>query len=231
MKSVSMKTVKDIYIVNVPPGSGKGSLSHLCKKNLGWAHLSTGNLCRQHIARMTDIGLKIDHAIKSGKLIDDELMIDMVASWIQEATESSSGIILDGFPRTVAQARALDYLFAQDNFNNSSVTVVSMNINDDHVINRLKTRFVCQNDACQVVYSIAHEERGDLMCQECGSPIVQRIDDKSNVVFERLKTYHRFADDLLDYYRNSSRKVIDLNVELPLDNVFKTFIESTGKCA
>ena len=129
-----MKSVKDIYIFVGPPGSGKGSLSHLCKKNLGWAHLSTGNLCRQHIARMTDIGLKIDHAIKSGKLIDDELMIDMVASWIQEATELSSGIILDGFPRTVAQARALDYLFAQDNFNNSSVTVVSMNIHDDHVM-------------------------------------------------------------------------------------------------
>jgi adenylate kinase len=163
-------------------------------------------------------------------LIDDELMIDMVASWIQEATESASGIILDGFPRTVAQARALDYLFAQDNFNNSSVTVVSMNINDDHVINRLKTRFVCQSDSCQVVYSILpHQEDIDLVCQECGSLIVQRIDDKSDVVFERLKTYHRFADDLLDYYRNSSRKVIDLNVELPLDNVFKAFIESTGK--
>ncbi len=227
-----MKSVKDIYIFVGPPGSGKGSLSHLCKKNLGWAHLSTGNLCRQHIARMTDIGLKIDHAIKSGKLIDDELMIDMVASWIQEATELSSGIILDGFPRTVAQARALDYLFAQDNFNNSSVTVVSMNIHDDHVINRLKTRFVCQSDSCQVVYSILpHQVHTDLVCQECGSPVVQRIDDKSDVVFERLKTYHRFADDLLDYYRNSSRKVIDLNVELPLDNVFKAFIESTGKVA
>ncbi len=187
---------------------------------------------RQHIARMTDIGMKIDHAIKSGKLIDDELMIDMVASWIQEATESSSGIILDGFPRTVAQARALDYLFAQDTFNNSSVTIVSMNINDDRVINRLKTRFVCQNDACQVVYSISPtDDSKELICQECGSFVVQRIDDKSEVVFERLKTYHRFADDLLEYYRNSSRKVIDLNVELPLDNVFKAFIESTGKWA
>ncbi len=227
-----MKSVKDIYIFIGPPGSGKGSLSYLCKKNLGWAHLSTGNLCRQHIARMTDIGLKIDHAIKLGKLIDDGLMIDMVASWIQEVSESSSGIILDGFPRTVAQARALDFLFNRDTFKDSSVTVVSMNINDDNVISRLKKRVVCERDACQIAYSISsQQDYPDRMCQECGSPVIQRIDDRSDVVFERLKTYHRFADDILDYYRSSSRKIIDLNVELPLDNVFKTFIESTGKWA
>ncbi|MBY0109876.1 MAG: nucleoside monophosphate kinase [Candidatus Babeliaceae bacterium] len=227
-----MKSVKDIYILIGPPGSGKGSLSHLLKKNLGWAHLSTGNLCRQHITRMTDIGLKIDHAIKSGKLIEDKLMITMVASWIQEATIASSGIILDGFPRTVAQARALDYIFNQDSFKNSSITIVSMNINDDHVINRLRTRYVCQNDACQAVYSIiSHQHHTNLECQECGSPVIQRIDDKGDIVFERLKIYHRFADDLLDYYRNSSHKVIDLNVEMPLENVFKMFIQSAGKCA
>ncbi len=225
-----MKSLKDIYIFIGPPGSGKGSLSHLCKKSFGWAHLSTGNLCRQHIARMTDIGLQIDQAIKSGKLISDDLMIDMVNQWIKEVALSSQGIILDGFPRTVSQAKALDDLFSQKEFVDASVTIVSMNINDEQVINRLKTRLVCQNEACQAVYSfLPSQVSKGLTCQECKDVLIQRVDDNSDVVYERLKTYHHYADDLLVYYRNSVCKVIDLNVELPLDYVFKTFVESTGK--
>lgn len=227
-----MKPLKDIYIFIGPPGSGKGSLSHLCKKTFGWAHLSTGNLCRQHIARMTHIGTQIDTAIKSGKLISDDLMIEMVYQWIQEVAETSQGIILDGFPRTVSQARALDALFSQKKFSDSTVTIVAMNIHDDNVIDRLRTRFVCQNDACQAVYSfLPSQVNQPLLCQECGNPLTQRVDDKSDVVYERLKTYHHYADDLLEYYRSSLCKMINLNVELPLDTVFQTFIESAGKLA
>lgn len=225
-----MKIVKDIYIFIGPPGSGKGSLSHLCKKKLGLTHLSTGNLCRQHITRMTDIGIRIDRAIKSGKLIDDDLMVEMVSSWIPEAVNSSAGIILDGFPRTVAQARALDALFSREHFKGTVVTVVAMNINDDHVVDRLRARFVCEEESCQAVYSFTPKTGGAVIaCEECGSTLVQRTDDKSDVVYERLRVYHRYADDLLKHYRDSSYRVIDLNVEFPLEHVFKTFIESTGK--
>lgn len=224
-----MKAVKDIYILIGPPGAGKGSLSQLCKKQLGWSHLSTGDLCRQHITRMTEIGKKIDQAIKAGKLIDDTLMVSMVASWIQAAGFESSGIILDGFPRTVAQAGALDALFADNDFRHVSVTVVAMKIGDDRVINRLKTRFVCQRDECQAVYSgAALLDEKKSICTECGGQLIQRIDDQDDVIFERLKMYHYYAEDLLNYYRSSACKIIDLDVEVPLDLVFKKFVDATG---
>lgn len=220
-----MKSLKNIYIFIGPPGSGKGSLSHLCKKNFGWAHLSTGNLCRQHIAHQTEIGQQIDQIIKMGKLIDDELMIKMVAAWIDEVAQTAQGIILDGFPRTTAQARALDALFAENRFADAGVTVVTMNIHDDRVINRLRTRYVCQREGCQAIYScVTGQCPTDMKCQECGASIVQRADDSDNVVHERLKTYHHYADDLLNYYRGSYRKIIDLNVEEPLDTVFQSFV-------
>ncbi len=225
-----MKSIKDIYIFIGPPGSGKGSLSHLCKKNFGWAHLSTGNLCRQHIARMTDIGVQIDQILKSGKLIHDDLMIAMVSAWIQEVAEHVAGVILDGFPRTVEQARALDALFSQDFFAQASITVVAMHIHDDHILGRLKTRFVCENESCQVAYSYtSHESCLQLTCKECDYPLKKRTDDASDVVYERLKIYHQYAGTLLDYYKNSWHKMITLNAELPLENVFNSFMQSTGK--
>lgn len=224
-----MTADKKIYIFVGPPGSGKGSLSYLCKKNLGWAHLSTGNLCRQHIGRMTDIGQQIQSAINAGKLIDDQLMITMVERWVDEWMQSATALILDGFPRTVAQARALDRLFTQ-RFNNAESVVVTMKISDNLVISRLKTRYVCQNEECQTVYALTGlQAQTQVVCKECSSTLVQRNDDTSDVVQERLKTYHRYAADLLAYYRGMGRKIIDLNVELPLEHVFNTFVASTGK--
>ena len=101
-----VKATKQLVIFLGPPGSGKGSLSQLCVENFGWKQLSTGYLCRKHIKEQTEIGKQIDFLIKSGKLISDKLIIDMVEQWLQESMRQSSFIILDGFPRNIAQAEA-----------------------------------------------------------------------------------------------------------------------------
>ncbi len=227
-----MKPLKDVYIFIGPPGSGKGSLSYLCKKRFGWAHLSTGNLCRQHITQKSPLGIQIDQAINAGKLISDDLMIAMVAEWMTEVMQTAQGVIFDGFPRTVAQAEALATLFSKKEELHAQVTIVIMNINDEIVMKRLKTRFVCQKDSCQAVYSCETVGGRQLVsCPECGGALIQRTDDQSTVAHERLKTYHRHAGDLVGYYRNSQEKVIDLDVTSPLEQVFESFARSTGKWA
>ncbi len=98
-----MSTERSIVIFIGPPGAGKGSLSQLCVKELGWAQLSTGNLCRYHITEQTELGKQIDLAIKSGKLISDGVIVDMVDKALPETFKQSPIVILDGFPRTVAK--------------------------------------------------------------------------------------------------------------------------------
>lgn len=97
-----------IFIFIGPPGSGKGSLSSLCTQKFGWKQLSTGNLCIKHIANETSIGKKIDFAIKSGKLIEDDLITQMITEWFTNQSVNSLAVILDGYPRTVEQARFFD---------------------------------------------------------------------------------------------------------------------------
>ena len=99
---------QNIVIFLGPPGSGKGSLSNLAIKNMGFNQISTGNLCRQHIANATDIGNQIDSIIKSGRLIPDELITSMVFDWLNQRNNGFLPIILDGYPRTVNQAIALN---------------------------------------------------------------------------------------------------------------------------
>src|SRR5438105_2140053 len=101
----------NIFIFLGPPGSGKGSVSRLCIKDLGWVQLSTGNLCRKHIAKQTEIGKEIDFAIKSGKLVSDDLITNMVLEWFQKDFDDSHTVILDGYPRTIMQAQAFTKLF------------------------------------------------------------------------------------------------------------------------
>ncbi len=172
---------KRIYIFLGPPGAGKGSLSQLCTKRLGWRQLSTGNLCREHIARQTQIGKEIDFAIKSGKLISDSLVIDMVHDWLSKellaeqavdrekaASQSrqvvpvqsdapqgeviSRTVILDGFPRTKLQAHALHELI--EKMVGVDLHVVHLKLTDEEIMYRLRARSVCQNEKCQRVYSL-----------------------------------------------------------------------------
>ncbi len=143
---------KDIFIFLGPPGSGKGSLSHLCVKRLGWQQLSTGNLCREHIAQQTDIGKQIDFAIKSGKLISDSLIIEMASAWLKKTFEHTGIVIFDGFPRTVPQAQALHEIITS--LDDVTMNVVRMDIPFETVVYRLLARSICQNNKCQSVYSM-----------------------------------------------------------------------------
>jgi adenylate kinase family enzyme len=130
-----------VFIFIGPPGAGKGSLSTLCVRRFGWVQISTGNLCRKHIAEQTKIGKEIDLIIKSGKLINDDLINTMVFEWFNEHAGRSSGIIFDGYPRTVAQAEAFGAML-NEMFPAVRVHVVLFELADDVVVDRLCSRYV-----------------------------------------------------------------------------------------
>ena len=216
----------NIIIFIGPPGSGKGSLSHLCVKDLDWAQLSTGSLCRRHIAQNSPIGQKIDFAIKSGKLIDDALIISMVSEWLKENGMQNEYIILDGFPRTVAQAEELDKLL-RDNFASVQIYTVKLDVSSDTVIKRLSARFICPNDACQAVYSTlinSDLKSQDLYkCDECSRVLVSRSDDTIEAIKERLALYYKYEQVLIDHYKHKNQFIGEINVEQSLGNVFQDF--------
>jgi len=222
---------KQVLVFIGPPGSGKGSLSKLCVQQFGWAQLSTGNLCRQHIAEQTEIGKEIAFAIKSGNLISDNLITSMVQEWLAEKIGTISGIILDGYPRTVAQARAFDE-FVQNKLSGLSLKIIRFYIPDEDLIARLSGRLVCTNKECQAVYSAIpgslQQPKKPMICDVCGAALGQREDDQLASVRERLLIYHKHEQDLLTFYKNSGKDIISLNAGHPLEEVFKEFKRLLG---
>lgn len=213
-----------------PPGAGKGTFSSLCVQKLGHVQISTGNLCRRHIVEQTNIGLAIDFAIKSGKLIPDNLIVEMVEDWLREQVTQDNSIILDGFPRTVPQAIALGNLL--ESFSSLKLNIVKFAITDEVIVNRLAMRYVCQNKDCQIVYSLmpgsSFVSKKFMECDSCQSVLVRRQDDHPETVRERLSVYRQFEDDLVEYYRKNGYIINEFNAEKSFDEVFKDFKQLFG---
>lgn len=221
-----MNRLKEVYVFIGPPGSGKGTLSNLCVTELGWVQLSTGNLCRKHITEGTEIGKQIDFALKSGKLVSDDLIIQLVNDWFSQVVTQVEAIILDGYPRTKYQAEALNR-FINDYTGQLQVKVVRFSLDDDIIINRLGSRYTCANKNCQAVYSMV--EGSELApkkpntCDKCAGALVRRADDAFDSIKERLAIYHKHENDLLQFYRSLGYQVIDFNVDKNLNMVFDEF--------
>lgn len=231
MKQTSLSVNRDLFLFIGPPGSGKGTLADACVKTLGWKQLSTGNLCRQHIAEQTDIGKQIDFAIKSGKLVADSLIVAMVHDWFSRYLAVHHTVILDGFPRTVPQAQELSTLL-EKNFDGARLQIIQLEISDEGVIQRLCSRYVCENKECQAVYSLASGStlapKVSMICDICTTRLIRRKDDEEATVRERLAGYYKHEKALLDFYAQGNTKVHQLSVEKPMAEVFKDFRQLVG---
>lgn len=184
--------------------------------------LSTGNVCRKHIAEGTPFGKEIDFLIKSGKLISDKLILDIVSEWLTSHQDSVNSIILDGFPRTVAQAHMLDELLKKK-FTLFRVYIIRMNVSDERLIARVVGRYVCENNDCQAVYSLVSPKLAPsrpMICDECSSKLKKRADDTAETMKTRLLTYHQHERELLDFYKKNGQAIHELNGELTLEETF-----------
>jgi len=220
-----------VFVFIGAPGSGKGSISSLCVEKFKWKQLSTGELCRKHIKEQTEIGKQIDFSIKSGKLVSDSIIIEMVNEWLGEQLDLGETIILDGYPRTFAQAEALD-AFLKERFSKSDLKVVRFILPDEVAIDRLCERYVCKNIDCQAIFSMASgsglKPKIEMVCDICSSPLKRRSDDTRESVAERLKIFHEHEKKLLDFYNQKEVSIYELNVQNPLGVVFENFKELIG---
>ncbi len=220
-----MLGTKRIIVFIGLPGSGKGTISKLCVDNFGWLQLSTGDLCRKNIAEQTEIGKKIDFAIKSGKLVSDSIISEMVFDWLCDSFKSVDTVIFDGYPRTLVQANQLhDFLMNNSTSLNYKLDIVRFVVSMQMVKDRLSDRIICSNKNCQMAYSTDSTSKffpkNPQFCDRCGSLLVKRPDDQPEIVGDRLETYNRHEQELLKFFVSNQYTVIDISADQQADVVF-----------
>lgn len=180
-----------------PPASGKGTQSELIVKEYGIAHVSTGDMFRAAISEKTPLGLEAQSYISAGKLVPDEVTVGLVEERLKQ-DDCQKGFLLDGFPRTVAQAKALDAMLERAGRKLTSVVLL---VADDQVlIERISSRRVCPN--CGASYNInTKKPHQDGICDACGHELIQRPDDRPESFQVRLQDYQSKTLPLVDFYK------------------------------
>ena len=188
----------------------------------------------EHIARGTHIGKQIDFVIKSGKLIADSLILEMVHDWLERMAPQTAAepvsVIFDGFPRTVPQAQALHDLV--ESHEQVQLKLIRLQLSDEEVLNRLVARSICKNDKCQRVYSLHTHSTlqpvKPMVCNECESPLVRRTDDEEKSIYERLRIYYQHEQDLLAFFTGVEKPVQTIEAHMPLEDVYAQFLSVVG---
>jgi adenylate kinase len=184
-----------------PPGSGKGTQAKLLAEKFQVPHISTGDLLRESVLKKTPLGLKAKEHLDDGTLVPDAIMIGLIREVIASGP-AKSGFLLDGFPRTIPQAEALDVLF--DELGVRVDGVISLSVDHPEVVRRLTDRRVCR--ACGKIFNSGQLRMDDPnKCPQCGGELYQRSDDTVETAQRRLDVYVRETKPLKEYYRRSGR--------------------------
>ncbi len=184
-----------------PPGSGKGTQAKLLCEKFNIPHISTGDLLRAAVANRTPLGIKAKEYMEAGNLVPDEIMIGLIHE-VLESERAKNGFILDGFPRTVKQAKALDQLL--DEMDVTLDGIISLRVEHEEIIRRLTDRKTCSS--CGRIYkSDQLKKENPNACPYCGGELFQRKDDDPETARHRLQVYLRETKPLKDFYRKSGR--------------------------
>lgn len=183
------------------PGAGKGTQAEMLMKLYNIPTISTGNIFREHISKNTELGQEAKRYMDEGKLVPDELVIELVKDRIVQ-DDCKAGMILDGFPRTIPQAKALDTMLVElgmpiDN-------VINVEVPDEVIVDRMSGRMVCPS--CGASYHKLFKKESVLgICNECSAQLVQREDDKEETVKKRLEVYHAQTKPLIAHYTEQGK--------------------------
>lgn len=197
-----------------PQGSGKGTQAKMIVKKYKIMHISTGDLLREAVKNKTEIGLKMKDILDRGELVPDEIVISLIKEKLKEA---KNGFILDGFPRNLEQTKALDKITKLNK-------VIDLIISDEESIKRISGRRSCPK--CGSVFHVANSppKKKDV-CDNCKTKLIQRDDDKEEVIKKRLAIYHEQTALLEDFYRNEGI-LKEINGEQPIDKVTEDIVNS-----
>ncbi|GAA2763584.1 adenylate kinase [Streptomyces paradoxus] len=181
-----------------PPGAGKGTQAAFLARNLSIPHISTGDLFRANISQQTELGKLAKSYMDAGNLVPDEVTIAMAKDRMEQP-DAENGFLLDGFPRNVSQAEALDELLETENMQLDAV--LDLEVPEDEVVKRIAGRRICRNDSSHVFHVTYKQPAKDGVCDVCGGELYQRNDDSEETVRTRLEVYHTQTEPIIDYYK------------------------------
>lgn len=186
------------------PGAGKGTQAKLICEKLDIPHISTGDIFRANIKGNTPLGIKAKGFMDKGELVPDELTVEIVKDRLGNP-DCAKGFILDGFPRTIPQAEYLDKVLTEMNINLDAALLID--VKDEDIIERMSGRRVCTN--CGATYNIVfNPTKVEGICDACKSPVIQRADDAAETVLNRLDTYHKQTQPLINYYEKAGKLIV-----------------------
>jgi len=180
-----------------PPGAGKGTQAKAICEALGIPHVSSGDIFREHLSKQTELGKLADGYIKCGQLVPDDVTIRMIGDRLKQP-DCANGALLDGFPRTIPQAQALDDLLAK--MDAKVNPVISLEVPAEVLVERLSGRWTCPTCG-RVYHEKYHPPRQAGICDVDGTPLIQRPDDQPETVRQRIEVYRAQTEPLVDYYR------------------------------
>ena len=205
------------------PGAGKGTQAKQIAAKYSIPHISTGDIFRANIKNGTDLGKKAKEYMDQGLLVPDELTCDLVMDRIAQ-DDAKNGFVLDGFPRTIPQAEALDAALTK--IGQSMDYAIDVDVPDENIINRMSGRRACLNcGATYHIVSIPPKKEG--ICDTCGNELVLREDDKPETVKKRLDVYHDQTQPLIDYY-NGKGILKSVDGTQPMEKVFEDIVSILG---
>lgn len=207
-----------------PPGAGKGTQAKRVIEEFDIPHISTGDIFRKNIKEKTELGQKVEGLLAEGKLVPDELTIEIVWDRLDQE-DCKNGFLLDGFPRTIPQAEALDGGLAKRGLKLDRV--LNIDVDKDSLVKRLSGRRVCPN--CGASYHIDNNPpKVEGICDVCQTPVIQREDDKEQTVLDRIKVYDSQTKPLVDFY-NKQDLVFTVDGTLPIDEITNKLVTELKK--
>lgn len=189
-----------ILIMLGAPGTGKGTVAAKLSEKLNIPQVSTGDIFRKAIAEKTPVGVEAEKFISQGMLVPDDVTIKIVEERLKDA-DVQNGLILDGFPRTIEQAEALDKMLAE--MNKEIRLAINLETSEEEIIERIVSRRICSNQDCKTVYNTKlNPPKVEGICDKCGSKLIQRKDDNEETVKNRLQAYYKQSAPIVDFYKN-----------------------------
>ncbi len=206
-----------------PPGGGKGTQAKLLAEDFSVPHISTGDMLRASAAEGTELGKKAKAIMDAGQLVPDDVMIGIVRD-VLGSPPASRGFVLDGFPRTLAQAQALEVIFHELGI--GDYRVLNFEVDDEEIVRRLGNRLMCSTEG-----KIFNRETDGISpggrCPNCGGELVQRDDDRPETVRKRLQVYHAQTAPVIEFYR-AAGVVVTVDGAKPVDGVHREIRELLG---
>ncbi|MFJ4783183.1 adenylate kinase [Streptomyces sp. NPDC001002] len=198
-----------------PPGAGKGTQATRLAEKLRVPHISTGDLFRANISQQTELGKLAKSYMDAGNLVPDEVTIAMAKDRMEQA-DAENGFLLDGFPRNVSQAEALDELLTTEGIKLDAV--LDLEAPEEEVVKRIAGRRICRNDSAHVFHVSYKKPAKEGVCDVCGGELYQRDDDSEATVRTRLEVYHTQTEPIIDYYKVQGL-VVTIEAMGPVDEV------------